>query len=75
MLLLNFTQNPNPSGEKGKMNKKEAVKILKLYLKVADAFYATQISMGAKFTKGRLKFRQDIKDAINYFINTPTSGR
>jgi len=51
------------------MEKKEAIKVLKLYLKLSDVFYSAQISMGAKFTKGRLKFKQDVKDAINYFIN------
>lgn len=51
-----------------KMTRKEAVKIMKLYLKLSDAFYAAQISMGAKFTVGRLKFRKDIKEAVTFLI-------
>ncbi len=44
---------------------KDATEVLKLYLKVADALYATQENAGIKFTKGRLKFRKDVKRAVH----------
>ena len=43
--------------------------MLKLYIKIADGFYDAQISSGVKFTKGRLKFRKDVKEALTYFID------
>lgn len=47
---------------------KESVEVLKLYLKMADAFYTTQEQQGAKFTKGRLKFRKDVREAVTHAI-------
>jgi len=38
--------------------------VLKLYLKISDTFYESQQNTGAKFTKGRLKFRKDVKESI-----------
>ena len=46
------------------MKIKEAVKVLELYLRIADAFYNSQKCAGVKFRKGRLKFRKDVKEAI-----------
>jgi hypothetical protein len=51
------------------MRVREAIKIMRLYQKIADAFYAMQINAGAKFTRGRLKFRRDVKEAIDCLIS------
>lgn len=52
------------------MTNNDAVEVLKLYLKIADTFYITQISRGVKFTKGRLKFRKDVKQAVTLAIRS-----
>jgi len=49
---------------------KECVEVLKLYLEMADSFYNLQEKSGVKFTKGRLKFRKDIKEAVSYALTT-----
>lgn len=51
------------------MMKIEAIKIAKLYLKVADTFYNLQKQRGFELTKGRIKFRKDIKEAIKTLID------
>jgi hypothetical protein len=49
---------------------KDAGEVLKIYLQVADAFYNLQAKNGVKFTKGRLKFRKDVKKAVETGIIT-----
>lgn len=46
-----------------KMTPDEVVKVLKLSIKIADSVMKTQKSAGVKFTKGRLKYQEDIKQA------------
>ena len=51
------------------MKTSEAIEVLRLYLKISDAWYKTQENMGLKFTKGRKKFRREVKDAILTLIS------
>lgn len=57
------------------MRIKEAIKVAKLYLKFADNFYKVQEQLGVKFPKGRLKFRRDIKEALQTLIKCAQSKR
>ena len=52
---------------------KNAVAVTTLYMKMSEAFYEVQEGSGAKFTKGRKKFREDLKDALNILITIANS--
>ncbi|MFA6972507.1 MAG: hypothetical protein WC208_14075 [Gallionella sp.] len=43
----------------------DATEVLRIYLKLSDSFYAIQKKHGVKFTKGRLKFRSDMKKSVH----------
>jgi uncharacterized protein YjaG (DUF416 family) len=50
------------------MSIEKCVEVLNISLKVNDAFYKMQDNAGLKFTEGRLKYREDVKQAVSLAI-------
>ncbi len=50
------------------MKTKKAIEVMELYLKVSDDFYDVCRKQGQKVSKGRLKFRADVKKSTNVLI-------
>ena len=48
---------------------KETREVIKLYMETADGFYSLQGKRGIRFTKGRLKFRKDVKKALSHALS------
>jgi len=46
----------------------EAVKVIELYMEMSKEFYKIQEKQGVNFTKGRKKFREDLKQALQTLI-------